>query len=162
MKIDDFKSEKWIQNYGVRSGNPGWLYILQNGSRFKIGKTINFQKRIKEARTWIPEIQTVGVKPFWHASHIEQTLHIALSDYWVGLEWFDFDGDEFEEWFFEEFHAFSDQDINSNSVDFIYWMNSTGMSEFTLEKSQRDISLPEWRRQEAHRREKPAKVIVKP
>ena len=151
MNIADFKPAAWIGNFGVRHGSPGWLYVMRAGSRLKVGKTTNFDNRLKTARTWVPEIQVVGVKPFWHVTHIERTLHIALTDYWVDREWFDFNGDHFEEYFIESFCEFYDDDINKNSVDFIYWMNSTGMSEFTIEHSRRKVSLPEWRRQEGFR-----------
>jgi hypothetical protein len=153
MNASHFKPEAWIKNFGVSHGDAGWLYILRDGTSLKIGKTLNFANRIKAARTWIPQIGVVGVKPFWHINHIERTLHIALTDYWAKGEWFDFGDDEFKEYFLETFAEFCDDDINRNSVDFIYWMNSSGMSEFTLEHSRRSVSLPEWRRQEAHRRE---------
>lgn len=152
MKVADFQPEPWIQNFGVRAGGPGWLYVLKSGTRLKIGKTKNFEGRFRTARTWIPDIEVIGVKPFWRVAAAERTLHIALTDYWVGGEWFNFDGDEFAEYFIETFCEFYNNDINRNSVDFIYWMNSTGMSEFTLEYGQCGVSLPEWRRQEAYRR----------
>jgi hypothetical protein len=154
MNVADFKPEPWIQNFGVRSGGPGWLYVLKSGSRLKIGNTKNLENRFRTARTWIPDIEVVGAKPFWRVAAVERILHIALTDYWTGGEWFTFGDDEFEEYFIETFREFYDDDINSNSVDFIYWMNSTGMSEFTLEHSKRNVSLPEWRRQEAYRRGK--------
>ena len=153
MNIPDFQPEPWIANFGVRAGRPGWLYVLRAGTRLKIGTTTKFEDRIKAAKTWIPDIEIVGVKPFWHAKTAERTIHIALTDYWVGGEWFDFKGDEFDEYFIETFCEFYDTDINRNSVDFIYWINSSGMSEFLMEYGERDISLPEWRRQEAYRRD---------
>ena len=152
-QISDFKPEDWIRNFGIVPGSPGWIYVLKSGSRLKIGKTTNFKKRIKDARTWIPDISVVGVKPFWHVSDLERALHIALTDFWVDLEWFNFNGDEFEKVFLDTFCEFYDDDINRNSVDFGYWMNSTGMAEFTLEHSERRVSLPEFRRQEAYRRQ---------
>jgi hypothetical protein len=106
---------------------------------------------LRAARTWIPDVKVIGVKPFWHVADLERSLHIALTDYWIDGEWFDFGEDEFQEYFIETFQEFYDDDINRNSVDFIYWMNSTGMSEFTWEFSSRGISLPEWRRQDGGR-----------
>ncbi len=151
MNVSEFQPEAWIGNFGVRSGHPGWLYVLGSGTRLKIGRTTNFDLRLRAARTWIPDIQIIGVKPFWHAAALERYLHVALTDYWVEGEWFDFGEDEFREYFIENFQEFYDTDINKNSVDFIYWMNSTGMSEFTLEFSRRRVSLPEWRRKDGGR-----------
>ncbi|MFB9343705.1 GIY-YIG nuclease family protein [Aminobacter aganoensis] len=152
MKITDFQPEPWVRNFDVHTSDPGWLYVLKSGSRLKIGTTTDFNSRFRTARTWIPDIQVVGVKPFWECIHLERILHIALSDYWIGGEWFNFDRDEFEQYFLETFCEFYDKDINRNSVEFTYWMNSTGMSEFTIEYSRRGVSLPEWRRQENYRR----------
>ncbi|MCI5075743.1 GIY-YIG nuclease family protein [Oricola sp.] len=151
MEIGDFQPESWIRNFGVKHGHPGWLYVFRNGNRIKVGKTKNIQERRKAARTWIPDIEIVGIKPFWHASYLERAIHIALSDFWVAGEWFDFKGDEFEKDFIETFCDFYDDDINRNSVDFIYWMNSTGMSEMTLEQSQMAMTLPKWREHLGHR-----------
>ena len=97
MKAEEFKPQDWIGNFGVRPGDPGWLYVLRSGDRFKIGKTKDFATPLKAARTWIPDIKTVGVKPFWNIKRVERTLHIALTDFWLDGEWFDFRGDEFDE-----------------------------------------------------------------
>ena len=67
----------------------------------------------------------------------------------VQSEWYDFGGDEFEESFIEDFIAFDDDDINRNSIDFIYFMNSSGMSEYTLEFSQRNVSKARFQRGES-------------
>ena len=151
MNISEFRPEKWIGNFGVEVDSPGWLYVLSTSTRLKIGRTTNFESRLKTAKTWVPEISVIGVKPFWHSAHIERTLHIALSYYWVDREWFDFGDNEFREYFIETYLEFCDHDINRNSVDFIYWMNSTGMSEFTLEFSRQGVTLPEWRRRDCGR-----------
>ncbi|MEM7746432.1 MAG: hypothetical protein AAF409_22285, partial [Pseudomonadota bacterium] len=68
---------------------------------------------------------------------VEDAIHVGLAQFWKQNEWYDFGSDEFMEYFADEFRAFSDDDINSNSVNFIYMMNGTGMAEFTLERSGR-------------------------
>ena len=35
--------------------DPGWLYVMANGNLVKIGKTHNPERRIRDARTWIPD-----------------------------------------------------------------------------------------------------------
>lgn len=69
--------------------------------------------------------------------------------FWYKGEWYDFDGDEFEEWFISEFTAFDDIDINRNSIDFAYFMNSTGMSEYTIEFSRKNSSKVRFQREES-------------
>lgn len=69
--------------------------------------------------------------------------------FWYKGEWYDFKGDEFEESFIDEFIAFDDTDINRNSIDFIYFMNSSGMSEYTLEFSTRKSSKLRFQREES-------------
>jgi hypothetical protein len=31
--------------------DPGWLYVLKNGDLFKVGKTTDPERRVREART---------------------------------------------------------------------------------------------------------------
>lgn len=133
--------------FGVQPVDPGYLYIFENGARFKIGKTNNPTNRIKEARTWIPDIKIVGIKPFWQAHRLERLLHSGLAQFWVGGEWFEFPDDTYDFLYegFEEFHDGPDiVDRDWNSVDFIYWFNSSGMSELVMEQNSREISLKRW------------------
>lgn len=49
----------------------------------------------------------------------------------------------------EGFTAFSDEDPDRNSVDFIYWFNGDGMAEFLMEQASQKLSLPKFQRQES-------------
>ncbi len=146
--MSNFKFEPWAARFGVKPNDPGWLYLVEHQGKYKIGKTKNPERRFREARTWIPDVNITAVKPFWNIGYLERILHIALVWYWESHEWHKFSETEFEEFFLDEFKAFKDDDINSNSVDFIYFMNGSGLSEFTLEFSSRNRTLGQWRRQE--------------
>ena len=126
--------------FGVDRRNPGWLYLVENGRLLKIGKSRNPRKRLRDAKTWLPDMKILGVKPFWSYSNLEASLQIGLSRYWVGGEWFDIDETEFREFFIGEFSAYSDTDRDSNSVNFIYSMNGSGMDEFVRERNAQGLS----------------------
>lgn len=144
-----FVPSQSLSNFGVEPKDPGYIYVLHANSRLKIGRSINKQTRIKQAKTWLPECEVIGVKPFWNHKSIEKYLQLGMVRFWVTGEWYEFEGDEFEDWFLTEFQAFSETDINKNSIDFIYFMNSTGMSELTLEFSERGSSKLGFQREES-------------
>lgn len=138
-----------LEAFGVVRSDPGHLYIFENGKRFKIGKTTNPAGRIKQAKTWIPDIRIVGIKPFWGVSKLERALHSGLAQFWVGGEWFEFPDDSYSFLYegFDEFHNGPDpEDRDWNSVDFSYWFNGSGMAELTLEQGRRKLSLRKWLR----------------
>jgi len=47
------------------------------------------------------------------------------------------------------FTAFSDTNRDMNSVDFIYWFNGDGMTEFVKERYEQGLTLPKFLRQES-------------
>jgi hypothetical protein len=133
--------------FGVRRLDPGWLYIVENGGLFKIGKTTNPSRRLlREARTWLPDMELVGVKPFWNIRELERQLHSGLANFWYAGEWHKFSDDTYD-WLFEDFCEFYDEDRDMNSVDFIYWINGSGMAELIIEQNNREISLRRWQRE---------------
>jgi hypothetical protein len=125
--------------------DPGWLYILKNNCRFKIGKTTNPKRRLSAAKTWLPDVEIIGVKPFWNISELERQLLSGLAQFWVSGEWYEFPDDTYDH-LLEDFQGFYDEDRDMNSVDFIYWINSSGMSELITEHYRRKISLRKWQR----------------
>ena len=137
--MTQFIPSKSLSNFYVQPIDPGFIYVIQHTEMLKIGRSINPRKRIKEAKTWIPDMRIIGIKPFWNHREKENSIHIGLAQFWKQSEWYDFGNDEFFEYFLDEFRAFDDQDINSNSLNFTYMMNGTGMSEFTLEQSRERI-----------------------
>ena len=136
--------------FGVARVDPGWVYMIEYAGRLKVGTTRSPEKRLKDARTWLPGLKVIGMKPFWSAKYLENRLHVGLSQFWVEQEWFDFKGDEWEETLKEEFAEFYDDDRDSNSVDFIYWYNSSGMAELSLEQSGRGMSVNSFQRHVRH------------
>lgn len=136
----NFQPNESLSRFGVQPLDPGYIYVLSVGKKIKVGRSIAPAKRIKEARTWLPDAEVIGVKPFWSHTALERALHVGLAQFWHDKEWYDFQDDDFFEYFIDEIRAFSDENINANSINFIYMMNGTGMAEFTLEESSSDIS----------------------
>lgn len=130
--------------------DPGYIYIIESHGRYKIGKTKNVSDRKKVAKTWAPDGNWLGFKPFWGISHHERLLHIGFSRYWYANEWFKFDDDpEMLDLLVNNFIAFTDDDPDRNSVDFIYWYNGDGMLEFQIEMHGQGLSLPKFQKQES-------------
>jgi hypothetical protein len=139
-----------LKIFGVPRLDPGWLYIVKNGDLFKVGKTTNPKRRLlRDAKTWLPDLELVGVKPFWNISALERELHSGVANFWHAGEWHRFPDDTWD-WFFEDFQGFYDEDRDMNSVDFIYWINGSGMAELVMEQDSRQISLRRWQREAKH------------
>jgi len=130
----------------VWKGDPGWLYVIVNGSGLiKIGKTTNPRRRLKEAQTWIPDGVVAGMKPFWDIHACERTLLCGLAQHWFDGEWHDFPDESYSDFLLQGFVAFDDHDRNKNSLDFVYWMHEFG--EILIEYNSRRISLRKWQRE---------------
>jgi hypothetical protein len=138
--------------FGVPKRDPGWIYLIQNDEFYKIGKTRNPQKRLYgEAKTWLPNMKIIALKPFWNISKIENALQTAFTWHWHAGEWFRFRSNENRDFLIDGLKDFWSDDRDKNSVDFIYWMNGSGMAEFTLERSRNGLTLPQWHRRERER-----------
>jgi hypothetical protein len=135
-----------LNNFGVSRDDPGWIYIFKNGDLLKIGKTNDPARRVREAKTWLPEIEIIAVRPFWNVSSIERTIHEGCAPFWHAGEWFRFESQEDYEFFIEGFSEFYEDDRDMNSVDFIYWWNSSGFAEFSIERRSQNISLKRWKK----------------
>ncbi len=134
--------------FGVRRQDPGWLYMIKNGDLLKIGKTTNPARRLyRDAKTWLPDMELIGVKPFWDYSRRERELHCGVANFWYAGEWHRFPTENNAEFLVEGFKEFNDDDIDQNSVDFIYWINGSGMAELLHEQCDRQISLRRWQRE---------------
>ncbi len=93
------------------------------------------------------EMEVIGVKPFWCYRRKEKLLHAGMAQCWVKGEWFKLWDEGFYGVLIPGFRAFSDTDINLNSVNFIYWINGSGMSEMTFEWSSGKNSLRSFQRE---------------
>jgi hypothetical protein len=127
--------------------DPGWLYILRNGDLFKIGKTTDPKRRLREARTWLPDGEVVGIKPFWNIHEFERTLLCGIANFWHEGEWHCFPDDTWSDFLVSGFRLFHDHDRNKNTVDFGYWIGGSGMGELIMEQNRRRISLRRWQRE---------------
>ena len=133
--------------FGVPRNDPGWLYVVMSGKLLKVGKTKNPSHRMRDARTWVPNLKIIGVKPFWNVTYLERLLLGGLAQDWHAGEWHYFREKYDRDFLIEGFSEFYDEDRDMNSVDFIYWFNSSGFSEITNEWSSRRISLRAWQRE---------------
>lgn len=132
--------------FGVPRNDPGWIYIVKNGELLKVGRTKNPKRRIfGEARTWLPNIEIIGIKPFWNVRVLERRLHEGLAQYWHAGEWFNFPDQLDYDLVTEGFCEFYDNDRDSNSVDFVYWFNSSGLAEVAVERHRQKLSLRKWK-----------------
>jgi hypothetical protein len=127
--------------------DPGWLYILRNASLLKIGKTTNPERRLREARTWLPTGEIIGIKPFWCVHELERTLLCGIANFWFEGEWHEFPDDSWASFLIEGFRQFNDHDRNRNTVDFSYWIGGSGMGEVIMEQNRRRISLRRFQRE---------------
>jgi hypothetical protein len=135
-------------NFGVIRVDPGWLYLLRNANLFKVGKTANPKRRfLGEARTWLPDMELIAVKPFWDVSVLERLLHSGLAKFWYEGEWHQFSNEIDSRFLIDGFCKFSDNDRDLNSIDFIYRVNGSGMAELIREHNHRRISLRQWQRE---------------
>ncbi len=143
-----------LKIFGVREEDPVWIYLVKHGDLLKIGKSTNPRKRINDAMTWLPDLEVIGIRPFWDVSFIERSLHTALCRNWYKGEWYKItDKDDYES-FVGEFLEFYEEDRDMNSVDFIYWMNSSGMSEFKIEQYNQKLTLRKFQKQESDAQKK--------
>jgi len=143
-----FRSEEWVRRFGVNPVEPGYVYVVESDGRFKIGRSKNQHSRIQAAKTWLPDIRIVGVKPFWNYTEIEKLMHIGFAVCWYEKEWFAPLDYGYRDTLVEGFSAFSDTDINRNSVDFVYWFNGEGMAEFVREQYDQQLSIKRFLNQE--------------
>lgn len=126
--------------------NPGYLYIIQADERLKIGRSKDRRSRIRAAKTWLPDMTVIGIKPFWMVDHFEKDLHTGLAQWWYEGEWFHPGDDPYLEDIFLNFRAFSDDDSHRdmNSVNFLYWMHE--MLEVATERASRGQGLRAFQR----------------
>ncbi|MBI5263853.1 MAG: hypothetical protein HY852_18750 [Bradyrhizobium sp.] len=127
--------------------NGGWLYILRNGDLLKLGKTTNPKRRLREACTWLPNGEVIGIKPFWCVHELERTLLCGIANFWFEGEWHEFPDDSWSDFLISGFREFSDHDRSRNTVDFSYWIGGSGMGEVIMEQNHRRISLRRFQRE---------------
>lgn len=136
--------------WNVHRVDPGYIYVFECNGRYKIGKTKRTKERLKAAKTWLPDMILIGFKPFWGMSHHERLLHTGFANYWYAGEWFNFEGDDdARDLLLEGFVAFSDDNPDSNSVNFIYWYNGGGMIEFQMAIHDQKLTLPKFQKLES-------------
>jgi hypothetical protein len=119
---------------------------MRAGELFKIGKTKNPKRRIRDALTWSPDIEVIAMKPFWNIGVLERMIHEGLSDCWHKGEWFKFIDDDMRDFMVDGLCGFYEKDRDRNSVNFIYWYNGSGMVEFQMERDSRRVSLRRFQR----------------
>lgn len=121
-------------------GDPGYVYVIEDQGRLKIGKTKDAITRMRAASTWLPDMKLLACKPFWHVSEVEHYIHAGFSAFWYSGEWFVPDDDARECLLFF-FSYLSDTDHSENTRDFARWCNSDGLSESIMEHGRQGVSL---------------------
>jgi len=144
-----------IPVYQIPRVNPGYLYIIQAGGRLKVGKSKDSKSRLRAAKTWLPDMTLVGIKPFWNVDKCERELHEGLAQWWYDGEWFHPGDDPYLEGFISNFCAFSDNEDerDANSVNFLYWMHD--FLELALERSSRGNGLRAFQREVSDVKKRP-------
>jgi hypothetical protein len=126
--------------------DPGWLYMLKHADLIKVGKTKDPKRRLREAQTWLPDCDVIGVKPFWKIHEFERTLLCGIANYWHEGEWHHFPNGSADECLIDGFRSFSDHDRNSNTFEFNYWIGGSGMGEVVMEQNHRRVTLRRFQR----------------
>jgi hypothetical protein len=104
---------------------------------------------MKAAKTWLPDMTVIGIKPFWNVSNIERQLHEGFSRCWYEGEWFELIDEGYYDALIDGFTAFSDTNRDVNSVDFIYWFGGEGFVEFSMVRDEQKLTLPKFLQQES-------------
>jgi hypothetical protein len=140
------ESVSWVPVWRIPRINPGYIYIVHADERLKIGKSKDRASRMRAAKTWLPDMSLIGVKPFWIVDRFEKDLHEGLAQWWYEGEWFHPGGDPYLDNFLFNFRAFSDDDAqrDMNSVNFLYWMHD--MAEVAMERASRGQTLRAFQR----------------
>jgi hypothetical protein len=147
---DHYKFRPDLAIFGVARNDPGYVYIVEDHQRYKIGKSRSSSQRLKAAKTWLPDMRLIGCKPFWNVSHVEKCFHVGFSRSWYSGEWFEFEDLDDKALLLDGFAEFSDTDRDVNSVDFIYWFNGDGMAEFVIEQSRQKLTISKFLKQESY------------
>ena len=130
------------------AGDPGYIYIVEDHGRFKIGKTRRTAARMRAAKTWLPDMQLLACKPFWNISQVERDLHAGFSVGWYAGEWFALDDGD-RDILLDGFGEFSDDDRDANTANFVRWCNSDGIAESIIERDRQAIGLKRFLDQES-------------
>ncbi|MFM8607058.1 MAG: GIY-YIG nuclease family protein [Hyphomicrobiales bacterium] len=139
-----------IPVWNLNRVDPGYIYLIKHRTLYKIGKTTRTKDRIRSARTWLPDIKVIGIKPFWDVSHHERQLHNGFCRYWYFGEWYKFGNDHYaRDLLIRGFKAFSDDLPDQNSINFIYWVNGSGIGDFLIERTNQNLKLRQFQKQES-------------
>jgi len=139
-----------MSGWNITRVDPGYIYIIEHHGQYKIGKTTRTKDRLKAAKTWLPDMNLIGFKPFWAMSHHERLLHTGFAFYWYAGEWYKFDDDDdARDVLLDGFTAFSDDSPDNNSLNFIYWYNGEGMVELLMTLNDHECSLRRFQKQES-------------
>jgi hypothetical protein len=95
----------------------------------------------------LPEGELIGFKPFWNIHDFERTVLCGIANFWIDGEWHRFPDNTWSDAFVQDFQLFDNHDRNKNTVDFSYWIGSSGMGELIMEQNYRRISLRRWQQQ---------------
>jgi len=87
-QLEHFTNEKPPREEHVKTDRPGFIYIVKFTDYFKIGKTINMQKRMGEYTKLPEKPQIIMCEEVDNYSAIEEKLHTIFDSKRVRGEWF--------------------------------------------------------------------------
>ena len=73
------------------SDEESYLYIIKDGSRYKIGHSYDYKKRMSNFITYLPNFETVYLCKHHKAFEMEERLHEEFKDCKIEGEWFKLD-----------------------------------------------------------------------
>jgi hypothetical protein len=73
--------------------DESYLYIIKDGSRYKIGHSYDYKKRMKNFSTYLPNFETVYLSRHKKAFEMEERLHKEFENCKIEGEWFELDSE---------------------------------------------------------------------
>lgn len=90
-------NERAPQEQAITAGlpNEGFVYLLRSGDHYKVGRSENIERRIREVRTALPEAVTLvhsirtddpsGIEAYWHRRFASrrangERFHLSVED----------------------------------------------------------------------------------
>lgn len=74
---------------------PGWVYLIASGERYKIGKTINLESRLRSFQCGLPHtVQLIHATQTDDIGRLEKAWHQRFASKRITGEWFALDTDD--------------------------------------------------------------------
>lgn len=81
------------QKISNETEEESYLYIIKDGSRYKIGHSYNYRNRMGNFGTYLPNFETVYLCKHEKAFEMEERLHKEFETFKIEGEWFELNSD---------------------------------------------------------------------